>query len=740
MDQRLRIVEEWIKTVELWNNEKLPMLEKQVEDNRAKLRTRQKEIEKAVETQMKGAEAQGEELKKLKAELEELKKGSVEHQREMMAIGGDVATVESTLGRLEQGITHNGDRVTAVEQNVKNIDQRVTTIATSRASTTSIPASATPVQPRSVSTTGSGSSSGPKLQWTQRMGKMSFEEINVFSKLFRDFCSVARMSQQEERLTLMQSLEGTVLKHAIALPATLTAKEILDRLLDRLKPTQAGAWQRLLKMRQKNGENLNDYIVRFVAAADLLQTAWLNEEQKIEIFLESLARHWCITAKGLKRTMTGAPFEDFVRELASLESGDAMDIDLAKAYEEPEQSAHVVRRGGRGQPPSGQVVVDGRIYFENITNIGRLMVAAREAMKSSPREAAGMRRFLENLDRGTNTRRSHRPKAHRATLEEEFTEMDLPEMIERIDDEDRSSSGGGEEYGACHAARVYHSQGGGAGNSNARPAGRVMKLPMVLFPSEGIVTLAATGLVDTGAEKSIVSEDVVRKLDLVTEPCNSRLCIADGSHVEIRSKATIKAKLKGDQWDKTFNVECLVMPRPGYDILLGMDFLEANDATVHPKKRAVMMNGRTFQCQKVTQEVSVAQGGTVTIGRLTEDIDILPVRSGDRILFSANRSTYPGPQERRLIKVPVNLYAPHKWRRNGVVNPHFSTQLGGTYKDFCSILVTNHKTEPLKITPRTVLFDVGIEDENEKCRVELSSGNFRMLDHQGKSRRFQQGA
>ena len=41
---------------------------------------RQKEIEKAVETQMKGAEAQGEELKKLKAELEELKKGSVEHQ------------------------------------------------------------------------------------------------------------------------------------------------------------------------------------------------------------------------------------------------------------------------------------------------------------------------------------------------------------------------------------------------------------------------------------------------------------------------------------------------------------------------------------------------------------------------------------------------------------------------------------------------------------------------------------
>ena len=76
MDQRLRVIEEWIKTVELWNNEKLPMLEKQVEDNRAKLRTRQKEIEKAVETQMKGAETQGEELKKLKAELEELKKGA----------------------------------------------------------------------------------------------------------------------------------------------------------------------------------------------------------------------------------------------------------------------------------------------------------------------------------------------------------------------------------------------------------------------------------------------------------------------------------------------------------------------------------------------------------------------------------------------------------------------------------------------------------------------------------------
>ena len=559
MEQRLQLVEGWIKTVELRNNEKLPALERQVEDNRSKLRSRQKEIEKAVETHMRAADEQSSELKRLREELEELKKGSVERQQEMMTIGGDVSHMRSALECMGEGAKRDGQRVGAVETEVENLKKRVVAMASSTPSSTPIARTATTsTHSRSSHSTGSGTV-GPKLHWTQKLSKMSFEDINVFGELFKDYCSVTGLSPPEERLILMRSLEGAVLKHAAALPASLTAKEILERLLDRLKPTQAGAWVKLLKIRQRNGENLNDYIVRFMTAADLLQSAWLNEEQKIEIFLESLVRHWCVTAKGLKRTMPGTSFEDFVRELSSLESPDAMDIDVARAYEETEQTVNFVRRGGNAQPPSGKVVVDGKIFFENITNIGRLMVAAREAMKSSPREAAGMRRFLENLDRGTSARRTQRPKAHRATLDRKATDLDIPEMIEGIDDEDEPPGSENEEYGVCGVARVHCSQGKDGGSTSRQAAGRVMKLPMALLPNEGIVTLAATGLVDTGAEKSIVSQEIVKKLDLPTEPCNNRLSIADGSQVEIRRKATIKAKLKGSQWNRTLSVECLVM-------------------------------------------------------------------------------------------------------------------------------------------------------------------------------------
>ena len=347
MEQRLQLVEGWIKTVELRNNEKLPALERQVEDNRSKLRSRQKEIEKAVETHMRAADEQSSELKRLREELEELKKGSVERQQEMMTIGGDVSHMRSALECMGEGAKRDGQRVGAVETEVENLKKRVVAMASSTPSSTPIARTATTsTHSRSSHSTGSGTV-GPKLHWTQKLSKMSFEDINVFGELFKDYCSVTGLSPPEERLILMRSLEGAVLKHAAALPASLTAKEILERLLDRLKPTQAGAWVKLLKIRQRNGENLNDYIVRFMTAADLLQSAWLNEEQKIEIFLESLVRHWCVTAKGLKRTMPGTSFEDFVRELSSLESPDAMDIDVARAYEETEQTVNFVRRGGQ---------------------------------------------------------------------------------------------------------------------------------------------------------------------------------------------------------------------------------------------------------------------------------------------------------------------------------------------------------------------------------------------------------
>ncbi len=166
MEQRIRVIEEWIKTVELWNNEKLPALERQVEDNRSKLRSRQKEIEKAVETHMRGADEQSSELKRLREELEELKKGSVERQQEMMTIGGDVSHMRSTLECMDEGAKRDGQRVGAVETEVENLKKRVVAMASSTPSSTPIARTATTsTHSRSSHSTGSGTV-GPKLHWT----------------------------------------------------------------------------------------------------------------------------------------------------------------------------------------------------------------------------------------------------------------------------------------------------------------------------------------------------------------------------------------------------------------------------------------------------------------------------------------------------------------------------------------------------------------------------------------------
>lgn len=562
------------------------------------------------------------------------------------------------------------------------------------------------------------------MKWNMRLERMDFGEMKIFVDLFNEYCDAQCLTETEARVNLFQSLSGQVLRYACSLPKSLSSKEVLERLLERVRPTQATIWNQVLKTRQRKDERVTDYVVRYKALTDCLGANWLNNDQLCEVFMDSLTRNWVVTARGLKRHMSNASFEEFTKELAALDSGiDAMEIDLVNSKR---------AMGETERHPPGRVIENGRVNFENITNVGRLMIAAREIFKNSPREAAEMRKFLSGIQSGGrrfNGERQRRPqngvRRMKAQGQNEETEWEIEEMFEPYEEDDDEACASGET--SSQALTTQQIRIGKEKNE-----GRIMKLPVVIYPAKGVCTKAVEGLLDTGADKSIVSLSVIKELELEMKPDSTSILMADGSSTSALGKVQIRFAPKGSKWGENMTAECLVMKSPGYDFLIGMDVMENNEISIHTKERCVRMKKKKFQCRMVKNWTANVKEQNV-IGKLTECVDNLPLQAEDRVLFPINRSLFLAPHERKVIKMPVVLKDEWRWRRNAVVNPKFSTQLGSQLKNQCVILVTNHTAEPLKMTPRTVVFDVGVNSCSQKHGIITNEGKVEMIREQRKN-------
>jgi len=98
----------------------------------------------------------------------------------------------------------------------------------------------------------------------------------------------------------------------------------------------------------------------------------------------------------------------------------------------------------------------------------------------------------------------------------------------------------------------------------------------------------ARALVDTGANTSFMSEDFIKSVGIA---CNTRksqsASLADGSSVRITGATpTLTVKLSSVLSKHKFQV---LTALDGMDVVLGMDYLSANDATVHPRKLTVSL-------------------------------------------------------------------------------------------------------------------------------------------------------
>ncbi|KAM8702037.1 hypothetical protein ACLKA7_007677 [Drosophila subpalustris] len=87
-----------------------------------------------------------------------------------------------------------------------------------------------------------------------------------------------------------------------------------------------------------------------------------------------------------------------------------------------------------------------------------------------------------------------------------------------------------------------------------------------------------TATLDTGATRSFISEDCVRRWAIQgeTQIVETRIRLADGSTLEVGSLLRVDVGMAG----KVVNMPMLVMPSLMDHILLGMDFLCAMGTTV----------------------------------------------------------------------------------------------------------------------------------------------------------------
>ncbi|XP_070067016.1 uncharacterized protein [Drosophila virilis] len=102
-------------------------------------------------------------------------------------------------------------------------------------------------------------------------------------------------------------------------------------------------------------------------------------------------------------------------------------------------------------------------------------------------------------------------------------------------------------------------------------------------------TMPAT--IDTGATRSFMSEDCVRKWTIRgrAEEIQARIRLADGSTPEVEKAFRVDASLGG----KTISMTMLIMPSMLDHVILGMDFLGAMNTTIRCGEAELVLEAAT---------------------------------------------------------------------------------------------------------------------------------------------------
>lgn len=118
---------------------------------------------------------------------------------------------------------------------------------------------------------------------------LSFETVRPWVCQSGSYLDTIRVSHTEEKMLLLQYLEGSPLTFVEGFGEASSARECIRGLLAYVKPSQATIMRKLLYLKQSLKEPLATFVTRFNGAA---VEARVNEERLKEAFVEALLVQW----------------------------------------------------------------------------------------------------------------------------------------------------------------------------------------------------------------------------------------------------------------------------------------------------------------------------------------------------------------------------------------------------------------------------------------------------------------
>lgn len=338
----------------------------------------------------------------------------------------------------------------------------------------------------------------------------------------------------------------------------------LKSLIPKTPETEADKLRRCIKRKE---ETWLDFVIRFQLTARGATTILMNEKTRILFChlnsqlkdkLSDLAHN--ATIDDMVERIRRINYWLTIHQMSNQQEGDAMDIDLAKQQTEPSEECNTYK-----------LIEENMVNFDAINSMSTFMQAVEYLYKNRNNVKSRIDNMVYNKRRDNNRNRyqnkggfNKRPYRPRINKIRENTM--IPDEIQSLPE--------------THVAeeddiQTYHIE------KKEKKKNVILKLP-VIIKGQGI-TRRIDGLVDTGAERTIMSYKLAKELEVDIKEDKSRLKVADGSNVIAKGRCQVELEAKRNK----FSTDCLILNEPGYELLLGLDFLTKYNVIVNPKQKCI---------------------------------------------------------------------------------------------------------------------------------------------------------
>ena len=442
------------------------------------------------------------------------------------------------------------------------------------------------------------------LKWTRQLEKMVYPEVRTFDRQFRQYISAANVDEDTAKALLFQSSFGRALRFMESLPSSLKWKEVLDRLLERVRPSNSSVLRALLECKQRASESMVDYMVRYHGVAEGYPNALINSSELRQMMVDNLSETWRGTARSIVQAEPEITVEDLFRRLIDIQGPTAaMDPMQVDAVADAGRFIAALAELDEARLDIGQVIANGGINWSEVRDERSLLMAWRQMMRTKPQAREECLRWLHNKpagqsgrgqpyqQRGGGPRGSQQPRGSRGIFHADGPAQpwEAP-PDDAFDEAEDCIHANHVTVKPSSSVRVLHhsshsvSQPSPPAVQSTQPrviAANTMRYSRnpLMYVNAKLNGVGFQPLVDTGAALSILPINKAQKLGVAIDVSRKvQLQAFDGSTSTSLGTAVLSVYLGDTQFEHPF----CVVPTPDSKLIFGNDMWAARSVMIDP--------------------------------------------------------------------------------------------------------------------------------------------------------------